>query len=69
MFCILLNKIFFFSSLKANCFSVLDSPIWMDSSTQSYCENVENKIGGPQVFIFIFQKEIVISNLFLLIFN
>ena len=22
---------------------------WMDSSTQSYCENMEKKIGGPQV--------------------
>ncbi len=33
----------------ANCFSVQDSPIWMDSSTGSYCESMEKKLGGPQV--------------------
>ncbi|XP_046459350.1 xylulose kinase-like isoform X2 [Daphnia pulex] len=32
----------------ANCFSVQDSPVWMDSSTQSYCETMEKKLGGPQ---------------------
>ena len=30
----------------ANCFSVQDSPVWMDSSTQSYCETMEKKLGG-----------------------
>lgn len=33
----------------ANCFSVQDSPVWMDSSTQAYCQNMEERLGGPQV--------------------
>lgn len=32
----------------ANCFSIQDSPVWMDSSTHSYCETMEKKLGGPQ---------------------
>jgi len=33
----------------ANSFSVQDSPIWMDSSTRTFCDNMEMKLGGPQV--------------------
>lgn len=29
-------------------FSVRDSPVWMDSSTQTQCRNLEQAIGGPQ---------------------
>uniref|UniRef100_A0A4W3J6B6 Carbohydrate kinase FGGY N-terminal domain-containing protein n=1 Tax=Callorhinchus milii TaxID=7868 RepID=A0A4W3J6B6_CALMI len=29
-------------------FSVKDSPIWMDSSTSSECQNLEKAIGGPE---------------------
>lgn len=43
-----LNPSQFLFQQLGNCFSVLDSPLWMDSSTQSYCENMEKKIGGPQ---------------------
>ena len=39
---------FLFEQL-ANCFSVQDSPVWMDSSTSLECESLENKLGGPQV--------------------
>lgn len=35
----------------ANCFSIQDSPVWMDSSTLSYCEAMEKKLGGPQVHL------------------
>ena len=31
-----------------NTFSVLDSPIWMDSSTSAQCHNLEKKLGGPE---------------------
>ena len=30
-------------------FSIPDSPIWMDSSTQSQCKQLEEKVGGPMV--------------------
>lgn len=33
----------------ANCFSVQDSPVWMDSSTYPFCQNMEERLGGPQV--------------------
>ncbi|XP_059170004.1 xylulose kinase-like isoform X2 [Physella acuta] len=36
-----------FNQLK-HCFSVEDSPVWMDSSTSSQCTLLEGKIGGPQ---------------------
>lgn len=29
-------------------FSVIDSPIWMDSSTTSICRDLESNVGGPQ---------------------
>lgn len=31
----------------AHAFSILDSPIWMDSSTQKQCHSLEEAIGGP----------------------
>ncbi|KAK9396069.1 xylulose kinase [Crotalus adamanteus] len=34
-------------SLK-NCFSVSNSPIWMDSSTAAQCNSLEKKVGGAQ---------------------
>ena len=39
----------FLSSQLTNSFSIPDSPVWMDSSTQVYCKKLEDKIGGPQV--------------------
>jgi len=38
----------FLSSQLATCFSIPDSPVWMDSSTHLYCKKLEDKIGGPQ---------------------
>ncbi len=32
----------------AHAFSVQDSPVWMDSSTTSQCQNLEERVGGPQ---------------------
>ncbi|XP_054723278.1 xylulose kinase-like [Uloborus diversus] len=29
------------------CFSMRDSPVWMDSSTTSYCKTFERGVGGP----------------------
>ncbi|KAM3928292.1 xylulose kinase [Leptodactylus fuscus] len=31
------------------CFSISDSPIWMDSSTSAECQHLEKSIGGAQV--------------------
>ncbi|CAG5119473.1 unnamed protein product [Candidula unifasciata] len=36
-----------FDQLK-DCFSVEDSPIWMDSSTTAQCRQLEEKVGGAQ---------------------
>lgn len=33
----------------ASCFSVPDSPIWMDSSTTKQCKMLEEAVGGPEV--------------------
>ncbi len=33
----------------AHAFSVLDSPIWMDSSTGQECRLMEERVGGAQV--------------------
>lgn len=43
---------FAFEQLK-DCFSVQDSPVWMDSSTSEYCELLENRVGGAQVYFTI----------------
>jgi xylulokinase len=32
-------------------FSLLDSPIWMDSSTKKWCKQIEDGVGGPEVII------------------
>lgn len=32
----------------ANTFSVGDSPVWMDASTQDQCDALEHELGGPQ---------------------
>lgn len=29
-------------------FSILDSPVWMDSSTTTYCRNIEESVGGAE---------------------
>ncbi|MCL4124730.1 UNVERIFIED_CONTAM: hypothetical protein GTU68_050016 [Idotea baltica] len=31
-----------------SCFSVSESPVWMDSSTSAYCRRLEEKVGGAQ---------------------
>lgn len=31
------------------CFSINDSPVWMDSSTTEECKYLENIAGGPEV--------------------
>lgn len=31
------------------CFSVADSPVWMDSSTTGQCKRLEDTVGGPEV--------------------
>ena len=32
-----------------DCFSVEDSPLWMDASTKDQCAKLEKAVGGPQV--------------------
>uniref|UniRef100_A0A2S2NUR8 Xylulose kinase n=1 Tax=Schizaphis graminum TaxID=13262 RepID=A0A2S2NUR8_SCHGA len=32
----------------ASCFSVVNSPVWMDSSTTKQCKHLEDTVGGPQ---------------------
>lgn len=32
----------------AHAFSVLDSPVWMDSSTEKQCAEIEENVGGRQ---------------------
>lgn len=32
-----------------SCFSIRDSPVWMDSSTSSQCKHLEEGVGGPLV--------------------
>ena len=44
-----LNPSLFLYSQLTNSFSIPDSPVWMDSSTEVYCKKLEDKIGGPQV--------------------
>ena len=38
----------FLHSQLANAFSISDSPVWMDSSTKTECEMLEEAIGGAQ---------------------
>jgi len=44
-----LNPAGFLHMQLASCFSVVNSPVWMDSSTTKQCKNLENAVGGPQV--------------------
>ncbi|XP_046574443.1 xylulose kinase-like isoform X1 [Haliotis rubra] len=37
-----------FSDQLQDCFSIRDSPIWMDASTTKQCRDLEEKVGGPQ---------------------
>ena len=39
----------FLHSQLAHAFSVLDSPVWMDSSTSTECEQLEAAVGGAYV--------------------
>lgn len=36
-----------------SCFSICDSPIWMDSSTSAECHQLEKSVGGPQELAYI----------------
>jgi len=43
-----LNPSGFLHTQLASCFSVVNSPVWMDSSTTKQCKNIEDAVGGPQ---------------------
>uniref|UniRef100_A0A8R1ESQ7 Carbohydrate kinase FGGY N-terminal domain-containing protein n=2 Tax=Caenorhabditis japonica TaxID=281687 RepID=A0A8R1ESQ7_CAEJA len=36
------------SEQLSTCFSVADSPVWMDSSTDNECQELENFVGGAE---------------------
>lgn len=44
-----LNPSGFLHTQLASCFSIVNSPVWMDSSTTKQCKNLEDAVGGPQV--------------------
>jgi len=44
-----LNPTGFLHMQLASCFSVVNSPVWMDSSTTKQCKQLEDAVGGPQV--------------------
>lgn len=44
-----LNPAGFLHMQLASCFSVVNSPVWMDSSTTKQCKHLEDAVGGPQV--------------------
>lgn len=44
-----LNSTGFLHEQLANCFSLQDSPVWMDSSTSEQCAQLEASIGGPEM--------------------
>jgi len=37
-----------FAEQLKECFSIGDSPVWMDASTSSQCRHLEDAVGGPQ---------------------
>ena len=37
-----------FAEQLKECFSIGDSPVWMDASTSSQCRHLEEAVGGPQ---------------------
>jgi len=41
-----------------DCFSVDDSPVWMDTSTGEQCRNLEQKLGGVLVYKITFNLEL-----------
>ena len=41
----------------AHAFSVLDSPIWMDSSTGEECRRMEERVGGRQVHLLYVRQQ------------
>ncbi|XP_018426691.1 PREDICTED: xylulose kinase [Nanorana parkeri] len=43
----LLSELPLHTSLQS-CFSICDSPVWMDSSTSAECHQLEKSVGGPQ---------------------
>lgn len=48
-----LNPSGFLHTQLASCFSIVNSPIWMDSSTTKQCKILEKAVGGPQVKLFL----------------
>ncbi len=36
-------------SISQDCFSVSESPVWMDDSTRSQCQRLEHECGGGQI--------------------
>ncbi|XP_050432024.1 xylulose kinase [Adelges cooleyi] len=38
----------FLHTQLASCFSIVNSPVWMDSSTTKQCRKLEEAVGGPQ---------------------
>ena len=41
--------IYYYVLCFQNCFSIPDSPIWMDSSTTQQCRQLEQNMGGAQI--------------------
>lgn len=44
-----LDQSCFLHTQLASCFTVPNSPIWMDSSTTQYCRKLEEAVGGAEV--------------------
>lgn len=44
-----LDPLCFLHTQLASCFTVTDSPVWMDSSTTRYCRKLEEAVGGAEV--------------------
>ena len=43
----------FLHTQLASCFTLTNSPVWMDSSTTQYCRRLEEAVGGAEVGQFI----------------
>ena len=57
----------FLHSQLANAFSISDSPVWMDSSTKTECEMLEEAVGGAQALANITGK--ILESVFMSIFK
>ena len=57
----------FLHSQLANAFSMSDSPVWMDSSTKTECEMLEEAVGGAQALANITGK--ILESVFMSIFK